>query len=116
VYTSSNYFHIGINGTDIGTGGINHPLLVFVLIQNRNNLSPFTFSSSLISFPSFPHIGATTAAKHPEENPSISRRREKVEGPSLSKWSCMSVFCNICGQLSHNLNVNHCIIESAFYE
>ena len=68
MYIGSNYFHIGINGTDIVTGGGNGPLLVFLLIQNRNNpsLSTFFFSSlgSLISPSSFPQIVAATAAKH----------------------------------------------------
>lgn len=67
MYISSNDFHIGINGMAIDTGGRNRLLVVSPLIQNRNNLSPLTFSSSLgslIIFSSFNHIGTATAVKH----------------------------------------------------
>jgi hypothetical protein len=66
MYISSNDFHIGINDLAIDTGGRNLPLVVFLLIQNRKNLSPCTFSSwgSLIILSRFSCLGAATAAKH----------------------------------------------------
>ena len=78
MYISSNDFHIGINDITIDTGGRNRSLVVFLLIQTRNNLSPLTFFSSwssLITFCSFNHIGTAPAAKH-------IRRQKENKGSS----------------------------------
>lgn len=94
MYSSSNYFHIGINGTDIDTGGGNGPLLVFLLIQNRNNPSPSTFSFSslgfLISSSSFPQTAAAAAAKH-------TLTRAHPQGKGEKSWALVQqMVLNVC--------------------